>query len=240
MKTALQAAIPTTIILAALALSACSLDVRNTIAPDGSGELIVEIGPEAGELDQLAALNLTLEQACNPAISASLSLPPQTVYRLESPGEAPRCILSIPFVDLESLRGVLTSSLSSITVNVLSLSDERFIYDISMDLTRRPEIQELALPQTRVTWQLTPPGQLAGHNADRVDGDTLIWEVGPGEFRTLRAESTFGGGIPEGGLRGLALRVFGYACLCGLGFAAFAGGAWYFVRRRKPAPATQA
>jgi hypothetical protein len=219
--------------LAALALSACTLQVNASVSPEGSGELVVEIGPETDELAQLAALNLTLEEACSPATSTGLDLPPDTVYRLEPRGDERWCVLVIPFPDLETLQGVLSPSISALGVNTLSLAEDRFIFDISLDLTRPVEFKGLELPPTVIFWNLVLPGQLAGHNADQVDANTLSWEIKPGVFRTLRAESTLGGGLPEGGLSGLITRAVGFACLCGLGLGAAVGGLWYLVRRRK-------
>ncbi len=145
-------------------------------------------------------------------------------------------MLDIPFDNLDTLRGVLTPASSAVAVNTLSLADERLIFDISLDLTRRAEIEGIKLTPLTISWVLEVPGQLTGHNADQVDGNTLTWEIEPGVFRTLRAESDLGGGgAPAGGLRGLAMRALAYTCLCGLGLGALVGGVGYFLRRRKRA-----
>jgi hypothetical protein len=41
-------------------------------------------------------------------------------------------------------------------------------------------------------WRLTVPGALGDHNADRVEGQTLIWNLEPGEKAVLHAESAVG------------------------------------------------
>jgi hypothetical protein len=236
MKSRFRSSILALIALTALALSACTLQVSTSISSDGSGEMIVEIGPEPDELAQLAALDLTIDEVCSPAISASINLPPSTVYTQEARGEEPWCVLSIPFDKIDTLRTVLSPPISALTPNTISLAEDRFIFDVSLDLTRPIEFEDVKLPPTTIEWKLELPGQLAGHNADQVDGNNLTWLVEPGVFRTLRAESTLGeGGIPEGGLSGLINRALGIICLIGLGFTAVVGGMWIFLRRRKQA-----
>ncbi|MDH3499013.1 MAG: hypothetical protein OEM97_02730 [Acidimicrobiia bacterium] len=73
----------------------------------------------------------------------------------------------------------------------------------------------------QVRFLVTLPGTVGDHNADEVDGDTLIWSIGlDGQSRTLSASSTVGGS----GLAGL-LPVLGAAVvvllLAGVGIAVF-------------------
>lgn len=82
-------------------------------------------------------------------------------------------------------------------------------------------------------WRLTVPGVLGTHNADRVDGQTLIWIVSPGEKANLHAESSVGPGLRT-------LGDAGWWVVLALCVLAVVGGAIGFFVLRRTAPSASA
>jgi hypothetical protein len=65
-------------------------------------------------------------------------------------------------------------------INTLSIQNKRIIFDASMNRGSRDS--NLGLP-IGLTYELTLPGKAIRHNADKVKGYTLIWELGMGQTR---------------------------------------------------------
>ena len=70
-----------------------------------------------------------------------------------------------------------------------------------------------------VSWIVELPGKIGDHNADRVDGQRLTWNLVPGESRRLHASSDlYGLHLPAGWDDALgrlpAIIGAGIACLC--------------------------
>ena len=106
------------------------------------------------------------------------------------------------------------------------------IFDVTVDISRKLEIQDQKYKAPDVAWQLTVPGTLVGHNADTFDGNTLTWVVRRGELRTMRAESVlsvpgsfFGTGLPISFITLVSL-----PCLC---LVVLITGAVALFRRRR-------
>ena len=114
--------------------------------------------------------------------------------------------------------------MSNVAVNELKLELGRFVFDVDVDLTSPgPGGGEPVATE----WRLTVPGALGEHNADRVEGQALIWTVSPGDKDHLRAES-------DVGLSLASLGTAGAAALAGVCVLAVAGGAsmLWLLRRR--------
>ncbi len=216
---------------AALALSACSLELNTTIAADGSGTYGIEVGLTKTDQDMLTSLGSSADEFCED-MQTEGELPEGAAVTREQRGDDLYCVMVAPFSSLQQLRDLYADG-DGITVNALELSNGRLVYDVDVDMSGSgQEVGDFSLD---MVWKLTVPGTLGEHNADEVEGNTLIWRLNQGESRNLRAASTVGGfsldtfGGPAAILGALA------ACLCCLTLLAGAGGGlFFFVQRRRP------
>ena len=74
----------------------------------------------------------------------------------------------------------------------------------------------------KVRFRVTLPGTLGDHNADAVDGNTLVWNISlDGQDRTLSATSNIGGGFGLSGLTPVLTGVAALVLVGGLGYAIY-------------------
>ena len=220
-------------ILVSLVLSACTLEFNTAIQPDGSGELKVEFGLGPEEQVEAQSTAGSLENLCTSA-QAFVRLPPGAQTYIEQRGEEIWCGVVAPFTDLNELTALLFDQ-PGVEVNQITFLEDRLIFDVTMDLSRRLEVGGEKYKAPEVTWEVTVPGTLVGHNADSFEGNTLAWVVRRGELRTMRAESV--SSIPTGffgtGLPVPLITLVSLPCLCLV--VLISGGVVLFRRRRKTA-----
>jgi hypothetical protein len=219
-------------LLAAWALlAACQLNVETRIDADGSGVLTTEIGFTEDELQQLSELDGGDSETVCDELQSGGDLPEgATVERQERDGEI-FCVISQPFAGLDELRA-LYDDMEGVTINELSLDNGRLVYDVDVDFSDAEGTPGFGFSSE---WRVTVPGAVEAHNADAVDGNTLTWEMTPGDVINMRAESS--GGFAFGTLALYAVPI----CLCLLCVAALGGGgaAFFIVRQRRAAAAAQ-
>jgi hypothetical protein len=218
----------TSLTLISLLLAACKVNVGTTVDSTGAGELQTEIGFTAEELQSLTELSGgDAENICDTLQSEAEGLPPDATFTQEERGDETYCITARPFADLDELRS-LYDEMDGVTINELSLENGRLVYDVDVDLSDADAAGLFALS---MEWRLTVPGSVGEHNADEVDGKTLIWTLTPGETINLRAESTAG----LFGLDSTTIWIVAGLLLCCLCLVVIAGGAAaFFLLRRKP------
>jgi hypothetical protein len=220
------------LIFLSLALAGCTFAVSTEVFPDGSGELRLEIGITPADQAQLAEMGTTVEEFCRAELTAAGNLLQVSLTRVEQRGVDIWCVTEVPFATLEEFQQILSAG-EEIFINELSLTPERFTYELSVDLRDVEFFSELVFPDA-IQWSLLAPGTLAGHNADEVQGQTLIWRLKQGTLRTLRAETIIE--APTLTLYGLPPLVF-YALalggLCLVGLIGMVGLVWFVLRRRR-------
>lgn len=155
------------LVFGVLLLAGChKLEARTTVEPDGSGELRTGVGFSAEERANME------KQNSNPQDFCYTSQPPPDVTVIEEHrGEETWCINITSFKDLDELRNLYQRQ-KGFTINRLEISDGTFYYDVDMD-TSSEDSGFSAL--TEITWTVMLPGAPISHNADQVDGNTLIW-----------------------------------------------------------------
>lgn len=205
-------------------LSGCNIVVATRVNADGTGELRHEIIYSAEEVQNFA------QAPGNEGKSICDNLnedPPGGVAEFveEQRGDQTYCVSTQPFGNLNELRARY-QAMGGVTVNQLNMAFGRFVFDVDVDT---PEADPNSQP-VPTEWHVTMPGAIESHNADRVDGQTLVWALGAGEKTAMHAESTgpFGFGAPL---------VIGAAILAFLLVAGIAGGTtMYLARRPRRAP----
>ena len=172
------------LIFATVALSACRVVVDTKVNKDGSGELrtaIVFSGEEKKNFD--SAPNNAGKNICE---SLRSDTPSDVVFFEEARGEETYCTTLHSFSTLKQLR-TLYEGMVNVTVHDLRMGLGSFVFNIEVDLTARDGNE--AAPNE---WRLTMPGEIGNNNADMVESNTLVWNIEPGEVRTLEAESSIG------------------------------------------------
>lgn len=175
------------LVFGVLFLAGChKLEAMTTVESNGSGELRMGVGFSAEEKANLEKQNNNVQDFCN------ASQPPKNVTVIEEQrGDETWCINITPFKNLDELRS-LYQQRKGITINRLEINDGTFYYDVDVD-TLSEDSGFSAL--TEITWTVVLPGTPIAHNADQVNGNTLIWTPTPKSgVVNLRAESE----VPRG------------------------------------------
>ncbi|HNT25272.1 MAG TPA: hypothetical protein PKM21_12945 [Anaerolineales bacterium] len=192
------------LVIAALLLSACTINLKTIINADGSGQSISEFGFNPEDLSSLTSYGFTtVEEYCNESAS---DMPANTTIAVEQRGEETFCILSVPFASLEELKATYQDG--EVTINRLEIVDEVLYYDVSLTPS-----EETAVTEAAINWILVVPGSIQSHNATSVEGNTLTWEMNSGTITNMQVQSNLKapllGGMDIGTYVGIAL-----ACLC--------------------------
>lgn len=169
---------------AALLLAACRIVVDTNIRPDGSGELRTSVVFSEQEREDFSQKPENEGKGICDNIEKDVPTGAKFVEEIRD-GET-FCVTERPFSNLAELR-TSYAGMSQVTVNTLQLEAGRFTLDLDVDLSDKDNGGALSNE-----WQLTLPGAVSSQNADRVEGQTLIWEIAPGEKKNLHAESTGG------------------------------------------------
>ena len=169
--------------VAALLLSACTINLKTTINEDGSGQSISEFGFNAEDINSLTSLGISsVQQYCDESAS---DLPDNATVAVEERGDETFCILTVPFATLEELKATYQDG--DVTINRLEIVDNVLYYDISLTPT-----EETAAAEATINWILVVPGSIQSHNATSVDGNTLTWELSSGTITNMQAQSNMG------------------------------------------------
>jgi hypothetical protein len=211
-------------LLALLVLAGCTVEYHTSFQEDGSGQMAMAIGYTAQEASDLAELSGgDTANLCQELWAESSSdLPPNATIREEQRGDETYCLVEFSFANLDELRSIYEEQ--DVTVDRLEIVDDRFYYDVSVDMTGT---EGLGFAMN-MTWVVTMPGSMGENNASEVNGRTLTWNLAMGQVNTLQAESSLGNSNwvwwVAGGL--------GCLCLLVLVIAAIAGLALY-LRKKK-------
>lgn len=171
-------------IIFALLLSGCRIIVATQVNADGSGELRNQVVYSAEETENFA------QAPGNEGKSICDNLnedPPAGVTEFveEQRGDETYCTSTQSFDNLSQLRSKY-DLMQNVTVNQLEMTWGRFVFDVDVD-TPAAGPNDHPVP---TEWHLTVPGTVEENNAERVEGQTLIWTMTPGQTTAMHAEST--------------------------------------------------
>lgn len=187
--------------LTALLLSSCRVVVETEIRPGGSGELRSSVVFSAEEQANFEASAGNEGKGICDSLRQGSQVEAEFVEEVRD-GET-FCTTIRSFDSLRELRGYY-GTMGNVQVNELRMALGEFIFDLQLDLTSKDENEPAA-----TEWRLTIPGEIGDHNADAVEGQTLIWAIQPGQVKTLRAESRVGLQRTELALIGAGLLLLG-------------------------------
>jgi len=222
------------IALAALLLAGCKVNFVTDINTDGTGTTGFEFGfseQEEAMLQAMQATTGTTPDLCS-ELTTELGSEPGASIEEEKRGDETWCVVSMPFENLEELRSIYETQFDADIQRLEMTEDEKFYYDISMDMTDADTSQITAMGVLLdMAWKLTLPGSIGTNNADEKSGSTLTWDMVPGQSHQFTAESSPGGGIPTW------LIIAGAVCLGFLVLVVIGVIVFFIVRRSKKQPA---
>jgi hypothetical protein len=158
--------------------------VETTIDADGSGELRTAIVYSAEDLANFhGAPGNAGKSLCD---QHRQDAPPgSTVSEEEHEGET-FCATSRTFANLRELRD-LYGRIGGVSVEEMTFNWGVLTLAIEVDVPQGDGGES-----SGTEWRISMPGDLRAHNAERVDGSTLVWVIEPGEAELLQAESSVG------------------------------------------------
>ncbi len=169
------------IAIMALLLAACRAVVDTDVKADGSGTFRTAIVFTAQEKDDFEKKpENTSKSICG---DAEKNVPNGATFVEEIHDGETYCVTQYAFKNLTELRQFY-AGMSQVKVNTLQLEFGKFTLDVNVDLTSSQDQKGLVNE-----WHLTLPGKVTTQNADRVEGQTLIWVVSPGEQAHLQVQS---------------------------------------------------
>ncbi len=163
-------------LLLALALSACNLNFNTNVQANGSGNLRVEIGYTAEELEDWWDEPVSAMAFCEDIWyeeRIAEDLPPGATLRVERRGAQIWCLVDVPFSNLRQLKDVYEDVLS-MDVDRLEIVNETFYCDLTWDLEG---LQDQSSYPIEAVFRLTTPGAVSVTNADARAGRTLTWRL---------------------------------------------------------------
>jgi hypothetical protein len=165
-------------------LSACRAVVDTKVEKDGSGELRTSIVFSAEEKRNFDSAPDNAGKSICDNLKSDAS--PQADLIEQAQGNETYCTTVHSFNSLKQLRDYY-EAMVNVTVLELGMGLGNFVFQVQVDLT--PRNGNEAAPNE---WRLTVPGNVGENNADLIEGNTLVWNIEPGEVRTLQAKSDVG------------------------------------------------
>jgi hypothetical protein len=172
------------LLAAALLVTGCRIVVDTDIKADGSGEFRSAVVFSAQEKDNFEQKPENESKSICDDIQKDVPAGARFVEEVHD-GET-FCVTERSFNNLSELR-TFYAGMGQVTVNKLGFEFGKLILDVDVDLSNDQDGEGL-----EHEWRLTLPGEIGTQNADRVEGQTLIWVISPGEKDNLHAESQAG------------------------------------------------
>jgi hypothetical protein len=186
------------IVIAALILSACTIDISIVVNPDGSGSMGMTYKLTAEDLKSLEGMGMTKDTICTQMESDG-----EITFTQETHGDETWCVGSQPVANLMELKDQMGGD--GFTINKLDIVDGKFVFDADADMSQQGEdTSGFNLGMLKITYSMTAPGKVTNHNGDSISGNTVTWELPLGATKNLHLESKVGssGGLDLGGLGG--------------------------------------
>jgi hypothetical protein len=211
------------LIATALLISACTVNLKTIINPDGSGEYITEVGFTDEDMNSLASMGYSsLEAYCSSLLE---DMPPATEMTIDTRRDDTYCVLSLSFTNLSELSAYYEEE-SGVSVIQLEMVDQVLHYSVIVDSSGG----DITAGQ-ETNWILELPGTIQSHSADTVDGNTLTWVLAEGTSTHIQATSKVGGFNRPGGTT--TYLVIAGGCLCSLLIAVICTVAIVLILRRR-------
>lgn len=182
------------LVVAALLVTGCNYDFSTTIEPDGSGEFAIDmtitaediksIEQETGEDFEDYALSETgedsLEDSCY-VVEDDIDVP-GAFAEFEPRAGGYTCRVTIPFDDIDELIEIYDEIGLAEDLRISMNSDGNLHYRLDIDMYGVEDDPDLAmLDDVEIHWNLTVPGSVTDHNADKRRGRTLSWNLLTGD-----------------------------------------------------------
>src|SRR5512145_2677544 len=187
------------ILLAALVLSACTIDITTLINPDGSGSLGMTYKLTTNDLESLEGFGMEKDTICEQMGEESNDL----TFTQEEHGEETWCVATQPIATLEEMKSEMGGD--GFTINTLEISGNKFTFDAVADMSQQEgQTEAFDLSILKISYPMTPPGKVSNHNGNSISGNTVTWELPLGSSKDLHLESKVGssGGLDLGGVDG--------------------------------------
>lgn len=158
-------------------LAGCTIEYDTKIQPDQSGTVSTAMGFTDDEVKYITSQSTssTSGSICDEMWNESSSkLPSNAVTRQEQKGTETWCYVDVKFANLDELSSFYGDQ--NATVNRLEVVNNKFYYDVSMDMSSDETTSTADYPLT-MTWKVTMPGSVKSHNADSASGTTLTWNL---------------------------------------------------------------
>jgi hypothetical protein len=164
-----------------LFLAACRIVVNTEVKSDGSGQLRTAVVYTAKEKEDFTQKPENKSKSiCD---GTKKGVPADATFVEEIHDGETYCITERAFNNLDELRKFY-ANMGQVRVNTLQFELGKFTLDVDVDLTADNNgggpVNE---------WHLTLPGEIGVQNADRVEGQTLVWVIQPNQKAHLHAES---------------------------------------------------
>ena len=218
----------------ALLLAACSMDFHTKFDTPQSGTIEIVWTTTAEEAQMLQSMGSgTVEDMCNEMKSDMGKESENVTVEFSTDDNGNNiCTVRGPFNSLQDLQDAYGEE---VTVNRIGEENGKFYYDITYD-SSADDLGGLGTGPIALHWRVTMPGKVLESNGDKVEGNTVTWNLsGSGEHH-LRAVSKIGGFNLDSKTLGLLA-----LCLClPLLLLIVAVIVWLVVRKKKQTQSTAA
>lgn len=186
-------------LLAALILSACTIDITTIVNPDGSGSLGMTYKLTVDDIKNLEGMGMIGDTICEQMSEGE----EEFIFVREEHGDEIWCIASRPIATLETMKTEMDGE--GFTVNTLEIMGNQFTFDANADMSQQEGAEGFDLAMLQISYSMTAPGKVTNHNGDSITGNTVTWKLPLGESKNLHLESKVGntrGGLDLGGTNG--------------------------------------
>ncbi|MFZ6030835.1 MAG: LppM family (lipo)protein [Chloroflexota bacterium] len=173
-------------LLAALLLSACTIDITAVVNPDGSGALGMTYKLTREDLKSLEGMGMPAETICEQMGEGQEDF----TFVREEHGEEVWCVASKPVATLQEMKTEMNGE--GFTVNTLEMMGNQFTFDASADMSEQEGAEGFDLGMLQISYSMTAPGKVTSHNGDSIAGNTVTWELPLGSSKNLHLESKVG------------------------------------------------
>lgn len=227
----------TSLVLAVLLLAGCTISITTKVNADGSGEMGFAYKFTKSDLDSLASFGMKADTICSDMTSqggSSLDLQGMELKQ-EKHGDETWCVGTKPFKTLDELK--TGDSTSGFTINRLEIKDNKLYFDAVMSAGSDTQGMESMPFEINIGYEFTAPGKVTKHNGDKIDGNTVTWNIPLTGEKSMQLESDLKGGGSSDFLKKYGLYIgIGVACLCLLVIIVIV--VFFFVLKKKPTTQT--
>lgn len=175
------------LLAACLFLTGCTVSIVTTVNPNGSGELKIIYKLSEEDKKNFTQSGMTdAGKLCEGMVTMSESFSGQGTIKQEKHGSETWCVMGQAFGSLEEMTSKLNTE--GFTINTASIGNGRFVFDAVMNTGESSSELNVGMP-IGLTFELTLPGKVIRHNADKVKNYTLIWELALGQDNLIHVES---------------------------------------------------